>query len=72
MKENKNNWGRKLSNTFVREGTNRRIVIRDGKNTIGYLFISVSKEGATSVYKMEGDYTFDQWEKVETNFPVIY
>ena len=68
----KNTWGRKLVNSFVREGTNRRIIIRDGKNTIGYLFISVSKEGVTSVYKMEGDHTFNQWEEVETSFPVIY
>ena len=65
MKQNKNNWGRKLSNTFVREGTNRTIALRDGKNTIGHLFIAVNKEGTTSVYKaMKGE---NDWQKMKCN-----
>ena len=57
----KNTLGRKLVNSFVREKTHRTIKLTDGENILGWVFISVNKDGQPSVYINENN----QWDRLE-------
>ena len=53
MKNKIRSWGRKLTNTFVRKGTNRRIVITNGSRGSerkATVFVGYTKDGELQVH----------------------
>ena len=53
MRNKIRSWGRKLSNTFVRKGTNRRIVITNGSRGSerkATVFVGYTKDGELQVH----------------------
>ena len=60
---NEKTWGRKLSTSFVKEGSRRLIEIRDNKNVVSWVFIAVSKEGVVSVFENYNE----KWEKMKSD-----
>lgn len=53
MRNKIRSWGRKLTNTFVRKGTNRRIVITNGSRGSerkATVFVGYTKDGELQVH----------------------
>ena len=50
MRNKIRSWGRKLTNTFVRKGTNRRIVISRGSERKATVFVGYTKDGELQVH----------------------
>ena len=72
MRNKIRSWGRKLTNTFVRKGTNRRIVITNGSRGSerkATVFVGYTKDGELKVHvNREGALTTGEsgnaWQRI--------